>query len=121
MKKFLIFILLIVVGYFAYEYLIKEKEVYQIKDSYSKSREAVDIDAPSISPREFGHYEGSIKNVSEKLLKDIVISYLIDAQPSEAKISKLDPGEEVSFSSNSVMLRHMDPAHYLKEVTYNEE
>jgi hypothetical protein len=121
MKKFLVFILLVVAGYFAYEYLIKEKEVYQIKDTYSKMREGVDIDAPSISPRDFAHYEGTFKNVSDKVLTNIVISYLIDAQVSEAKISRVEPNEEVQFKSNAVMLRHMDPPHYLKEVIYEQE
>jgi hypothetical protein len=121
MKKFFVFILLVVAGYFAYEYLIKEKEVYQIKDTYSKMREGVDIDAPSISPRDFAHYEGTFKNVSDKVLTNIVISYLIDAQVSEAKISRVEPNEEVQFKSNAVMLRHMDPPHYLKEVIYEQE
>lgn len=121
MKKFFIFILLIAVGYFAYEYLIKEKEVYQIKDTYSKMREGVDLDAPSISPRDFAHYEGTIKNVSDKVLTNVVITYLIDTQVSEAKIAKIEPNEEIPFQTNAVMLRHMDPPHYLKEVTYNRD
>lgn len=121
MKKFLVFILLVVAGYFTYQYLIKEKEVYQIKDTYSKMREGVNIDAPSISPREFAHYEGTFKNISDKVLTNVVISYLIDAQVSEAKISRVEPNEEVQFKSDAVMLRHIDPPHYLKEVIYDNE
>lgn len=121
MKKFFIFILIVAIGYFVYEYLIKEKEVYQIKDTYSKMREGVDIDAPAISPRDFAHYEGTIKNVSEKVLTNVVITYLIDAQVSEAKIAKIEPNEEIPYKTNAVMLRHMDPPHYLKEVLYDEE
>ena len=121
MKKFLILIILIVAGYFIYENFIKEKEVVQINASYTKAREAVDIDAPAINPRDFAHYEGTVKNISEKALNNLVITYLIDAQESKGTINRLAPGEEINFKTGQVMLRHMDPAHYLKDVTYEVE
>lgn len=121
MKKFLIFIVLVVAGYFAYDNFLKEKEVVEIKASYNKARESVSLDAPSIQPRDFAHYEGTVKNISDETLNNIVINYLIDAQPSTAKIDKLEPGEEKNFSTNSVMLRHMEAAHYLKSVEYDEK
>lgn len=121
MKKFLVFVLLAIAGYFAYDNFIKEKEVVDIKASYNKIREAVSIDAPSIQPRDFSHYAGTIKNISDETLNNIVINYLIDAQPSIAKIDNLDPGEEKNFTTNPVMLRNMDPAHYLKSVDYDRK
>ncbi len=121
MKKFLIFIVLIVAGYFAYDYLIKEKDAFEINASYNKNREGVNIDAPSIQPRDFASYSGTIKNLTDEPLHNIVITYLIDAQPSTATIDKLEPGEEKDFSTSNVMLRHMDAGHYLKEVTYDEK
>jgi hypothetical protein len=119
MKKFLVFVLLIVAGYFAYENFIKEKEVVEINASYNKIRESVSLDAPSIQPRDFSHYAGTVKNISDETLNNIVINYLIDAQPSIAKIDKLEPGEEKNFTTNPVMLRNMDPSHYLKSVEYD--
>ena len=119
MKKFLIFALLIVAVYFAYDILLKEKEVVQINASYNKTREAVDIDAPAIQPRDFAQFEGTIKNISDETLNNIVVTYLIDAKPSTANIDKLEPGEEKNFTTNPVMLRNMDPSHYLKDVTYD--
>ncbi len=121
MKKLLIFLLLVVAGYFVYDNFIKEKEVYQINASYIKSREGVDVDAPAINPREFAHFEGTIKNIRDKPMRNITILYLIDAQESKSEIEKLDAGEEKNFSTSTVMLRHMDPAHYLKSVTFDEE
>lgn len=121
MKKFLIFVVLIVGGYLIYDNFLKEKEVVQINASYIKAREAVDIDAPSISPRDFAHYEGTIKNISNTVLNNLVITYLIDAQESNFKVSKLEPGEEINFKTANVMLHHMDPAHYLKSVVYDKE
>jgi hypothetical protein len=119
MKKFLVFVLLIVAGYFAYDNFIKEKEVVEINASYNKIRESVSLDAPSIQARDFSHYAGTVKNISDETLNNIVINYLIDAQPSTAKIEKLDPGEEKNFTTNPVMLRNMDPGHYLKSVEYD--
>ncbi len=119
MKKLLVFALLIVAVYFAYDILLKEKEVVQINASYNKTREAVDIDAPAIQPRDFASYAGTIKNISEETINNIVITYLIDAKPSTASIDKLEPGEEKNFKTSVVMLSHMDPGHYLKDVTYD--
>lgn len=119
MKKFIIFVLLVVAGYFAYDTFLKEKEVVSIEANYVKYRESVDIDAPALQARDFAHYEGTIKNISDETLNNIVINYLIDAQPSISKIDKLEPGKEKDFSTNPVMLRNMDPSHYLKDVTYD--
>jgi len=119
MKKILIFVALVVGGYLIYDNFIKEKEVVQITASYSKAREAVDIDAPAIQPKDFAHYEGTAKNISDEVLSNVIITYLIDAQPSTASISKINPGEEIKFKTTAVMLRHMDPAHYLKSVEYD--
>lgn len=117
MKKLLVFVVLVAAGYLIYDNFIKEKEMVQINASYNKTREAVDIDAPAINPRDFAHYEGTAKNISDKVLKNIVITYVIDAQISESTIDKLEPGEEVNFKTKDVMLRHMDPSHYLKGVS----
>lgn len=121
MKKFLVFIILVVAGYFVYDNFIKEKDVVQINASYNKMREAVDPNAPALNPRDFAHYEGTIKNISDKVLNHIVITYSIDAQESKYEIQKLEPGEVINFKTEPVMLHHMDPGHYLKSVTYDKE
>ena len=121
MKKLFVFVLLIVAGYFIYDNFLKEVPPYQLTDAYSKQREGVSIEAPTVQPRDFGSYSGTIKNISDKTLNNIVINYLIDAQPASASIDKLAPGEEKKFVTNNVMLRHMEAAHHLKDVTYVEE
>jgi hypothetical protein len=119
MKKFIIFVLLVVAGYFAYDNFIKEKEVVSIQADYVKNREAANVDAPTIQARDFAHFEGKIKNISDETLNNIEVTYLIDAQPSKVNITKLEPGEEKNFTTNPVMLRNMDPSHYLKDITYD--
>lgn len=119
MKKILIFIVLCVAGYFAYDTFLKEKDAVEINAAYNKTRDAVDIDAPAIQPRDFASYAGTIKNITDETLTNIVVTYLIDAQASTANLDKLEPGEEKYFITSAVMLRHMDAGHYLKEVTYD--
>jgi hypothetical protein len=119
MKKFTIFLLLVIAGYFAYDTFLKERQVVSIEADYFKNRESVDINAPSLQAKEFAHYEGTIKNISDEILNNIIVTYLIDATPSTASIDNLKPGEEKNFSTNPIMLRNMDPSHYLKDITYD--
>ena len=121
MKKLLIFIVLVVAGYLVYTNFIKEKEVVKIDASYVKSRAGADINAPTISPKDYGHYEGTIKNISDKTLTNLIVTYLIDGQESEYKIDNLAPGREINFTTKTVMLRHANPPHYLKSVLYDKE
>ena len=121
MKKFIIFIIFVIIGYLVYDNFIKEKKVVNINASYVKSQESASADAPTISPRQFGHYEGTVKNIGDKTLSNLVITYLIDGQESEWEINSLAPGDSVNFVTKTVMLHHMDSAHYLKSVVYDKE
>ena len=121
MKKFIIFIIFVIVGYLVYDNFIKEKETVNINASYVKSQESVSVDAPTLSPRQFGHYEGTVKNIGDKALSNLKITYLIDGQESDCEINSLAPGDSVSFVTKTVMLHHMDSAHYLKSVVYDKE
>jgi hypothetical protein len=121
MKKLIIFVVAVIVGYLVYDNFIKEKEVVNINASYVKSQESVSADAPTLSPRQFGHYEGTVKNIGDKALSNLKITYLIDGQESDCEINSLAPGDSVSFVTKTVMLHHMDSAHYLKNVVYDKE
>jgi hypothetical protein len=121
MKKLIVFVIIVIIGYLVYDNFIKEKEVVNINASYVKSQESVSADAPTLSPRQFGHYEGTVKNVGDKSLSNLVITYLIDGQESDWEISSLSPGDSVNFVTKTVMLHHMDSAHYLKSIVYDKE
>ncbi len=74
MKKLIIFILLVAGAYFAYDKLIKEKTVLEIKADKSISTEhSMDIDAPALSPSKFASVQGTVKNVSDKTVTNIVL------------------------------------------------
>jgi len=120
LKKLLIFILLVAGGYFAYKYLIEEKTVLEIKaDKSISTQHSMDIDAPALSPSRFGTVQGTVKNVSDKTVSNIVLKYKLNAQPVEARIDQLEPGETRNFSTQSVRLTHQEVTFFLEEMRYD--
>ena len=119
MKKLLIFILLAVGAYFAYEYLLKDKTVLEIKADKSISTEhSMDIDAPALSPSKFASVQGTVKNVSDKTVTNIVLKYKLNAQPVEASIDQLEPGETKKFTTQSVRMTHVEVTFFLENMSY---
>ncbi len=121
MKKLLIFVVLAAAGYFAYNNFIKKKEVVHINASYTTSTESASADEPAVSPKKYAHYEGSVKNISGKVLRNVVVVYSIDGRDSKSGIGNLNPGEEVNFQTGPVLLFHMSASHYLKSVLYDNK
>jgi len=119
LKKLLIFILLVAGGYFAYKYLIEQKTVLEIKaDKSISTQHSMDVDAPALSPSRFGSVQGTVKNVSDKTVSNIVLKYKLNAQPVEARIDELEPGETRNFSTQSVRLTHQEVTFFLEEMSY---
>lgn len=122
MKKFLIFVLLVAAGYFAYDNFIKEKQALEIKAEKSLSTgHSMDADAPAISPSRSGSVVGTVKNISDKVVTNIVLKYQMDSKPVEARIDRLEPGETKRFSTQSVSLRYADPSFFLEETLYDQQ
>ena len=120
MKKLLIFILLVAGGYFAYKYLIEQKTVLEIKaDKSISTQHSMDVDAPALSPSRFGSVQGTVKNVSDNPVSNIVLMYKLNAQPVEARIDQLEPGETRNFSTQSVRLTHQEVTFFLEEMSYD--
>lgn len=121
MKKFLIFLILIAAAYFVYDNFIKEKEVLEVKGNLVKMKEGVDIDAPAIQPRTWGHIEGKVKNVSENDLENIEIIYKINGKESVCRLKKLAAGEESNFKTEKVMLNSYEASHFLEKVIFDKK
>lgn len=119
MKKSLVFILLVVAGYFVYENVIKEKSVLEIKtDKSISTQHSMDPEAPALGPSRFGSVQGTVTNVSDKAVSNIVLYYKLNAQPVEARIDRLEPGETKNFSTRSVRLTHVEVTFFLVDKTY---
>jgi hypothetical protein len=118
-KKLIIFILLVAGGYFAYEYLIKEKTVLEINaDKSVTTQHSMDIDAPALAPAKFASVQGTVKNVGDKTVTNILLKYKLNAKPVEARIDQLEPGESKNFSTQSLRLTHVEVTFFLEEMSY---
>lgn len=120
MKKFLILVVLIIGGYLAYENFLKEKEVLEVNGNLVKMKEGVDIDAPAIQPRTWGHIEGTVKNISEGDVNNIEIVYKINGKESAARIKSLAAGEEVKFKTDKILLNSYEASHFLEKVNFDK-
>jgi hypothetical protein len=119
MKKFLLLILICAAGYIVYDNLIKEEKVLDIKANKSISASySADINAPALSSSKTGTIEGTVKNVSDKPVTNIILKYKFDTKPAEARIDRLEPGEMKNFSTQSIRLLHDSPSFYLEEMSY---
>lgn len=119
MKKLLLIIFIGAAGYFAYEYLIKEKPVLEIKaDKFITTSNSMDIEAPVLSPPTYGAIQGTVKNISDKVVTNILLKYKLDAKPVEASIDRLEPGEERNFSTPNIIIRNAGAPFFLEEMSY---
>ena len=119
MKKFLIFLLICAAGYFAYEYLIREKPVLEIKaDKVISVDNSMDIEAPVLYPPKYGSIQGTVKNITDRVLNNVVLKYQLDAQPVEAVVGSLQPGEQIKFATQTIRVRGRDVPFFLEEMKY---
>jgi hypothetical protein len=120
MKKFIIFLLICAAGYFAYEYLIREKPVLEVKaDKVITIENSMDIEAPVLYPPKYGSIQGTVKNITDRVVHNIVLKYQLDAQPVEAAIGSLEPGEVRNFATQNIMVRGSGVAFFLEEMKYD--
>jgi hypothetical protein len=119
MKKFVVLILMIVGAYIVYDKVIKEKDVLEI-NAYKQitTNQSMDINAPAINPSRYGMVLGTIKNVSENEVTNIVLKYKLNGEPVEARIDELEPGEQKEFATKSIMLTHQEVTFFLEEMSY---
>ena len=119
MKKLLVFVLLVAAGFVVYKYVLKEKPVLEINADKSISTQYSDnIEAPALAPGRSGLVQGTVKNVSDNEVTNIVLTYKLNAEPVEARIDRLEPGETKNFSTQSVMLRHAEVTFFLDNMSY---
>jgi hypothetical protein len=120
MKNLFIFLAVVATSYLVYDNFVKEKEVIHVKGSLVRVQVSASQEAPGVTARNYGHAEGTVKNMTDEVVKNIVINYMIDRQISSTTIPQLNPNEEVRFKTNEVMLRVMEPPFYLESVKYAE-
>lgn len=119
MKKLIIFLIIAAAGYLIYNNFLTKNEILKVEGDLVRVQQSASIESPGVSARNFGYAEGTVKNMSDKIVKNIVINYMIDRQISSATIYELKPNEEVKFKTNQVMIRVLEPPFYLESVKHD--
>ena len=119
MKKIISLILLVAVGYLVYHFVINKKDVLEINaNKVVKTSHSFDTDAPAMIPEKEACIEGTVKNNSENVITNIVLNYKLNAQPVDARIDVLQPGETKEFATPNVKLRQSEVTFFLDNMSY---
>ena len=102
--------------------LLKNEDVVILNDRLvSSQKSGVDLEAPSMSqPLKEAKVQGAVQNVSDKTLKNIVITYKIARGKVSAKISLLKPNQKSNFTTSSYKTKRAAPKYELESITYSE-
>jgi hypothetical protein len=119
LNKLLVIISICLVSYFFYAYVINTKTVLQISAHKTTTMGySMDINAPPLERCEYGAVQGTIKNLSNKVVKNIVLEYKLNTEQVQVKIDQLSPGEVKNFSTQNVALRNSEVTFSLEEKSY---
>lgn len=91
--------------------LLKNEDVVILNDRLTSSQKSgADLEAPSISqPLKEAKVQGTVKNISDKTLKNIVITYKLARGTVSAKISLLKPNQTAKFTTSKYKTKRSMP------------
>jgi hypothetical protein len=123
MKKFIFYLFCFIIGIGLYLYFQKE-ENFKITDHIVVSQESgsTDINAPSIvAGPSYGVVKGTIKNISSKNFKDVIIIYQSGSDTIRASVGNLNKGQETEFETNRMRVNTRNPDYKVVDITFKEE
>jgi hypothetical protein len=102
--------------------LLKKEEVKILNDNLvTKTKSGMDLESASMAKQlTNAKIEGTVKNVSEKTLKNIVITYKIGRTAVTAKIASLKPDQKIKFTTTGYKSNQKNPKYHLESITYKE-
>ncbi len=117
--------ILILAALFLFVYacdLFKAEEIVILNDRLSSSsKSGMNFDNPSMAKQlSEAHVEGTAQNVSDKTLKNIVITYKIGRQSVTAEIASLKPNQKVKFVTTKHKTKKTAPKYKLESIKYSE-
>lgn len=121
MKKIIIILIILAVGYFIYKNYYTYSPI-EIKDWLIVTHHSsLDINSASVTPPpSFGHIEGTLENKGEKALTSILIIYSVGLDTLYAGVGFLLPGSMADFKTSSTRVRSASSDYSLIEVKYSE-
>ena len=120
MKKIITVVVILLVAFFLYQYINKEK-VVKVEGNLNVSQQSsFDPEAPNLAPLSYAQVEGTVKNEAEYDVKNIEIKYNVAGDTVVVNLALLKAGEEKKFKTEVVKTPSKTPAHKFLEVTYEE-
>lgn len=124
MKFFLGFILVgaIGVGIYYFVFASAKGDVEVTGKIQVSQQQSYDINAPAVSgPLYLAVVKGTVKNNTNKPLKNIFIKYSIAGQVTSATVFDLAPGQMIEYNTKGVKTKAMNPEYYFDGVQYDEK
>lgn len=102
--------------------LMKQDKIVVLNDRLtSATTSGADENAPSISkPLNEAMVKGTVQNVTDKPLKDIVITYKMARGKVTAKIALLKPNQKSTFTTTKYQTKQNTPKYELESITFKE-
>ncbi len=120
MNKFLILLALIAAVYFIYSNYYNQKP-YEIKENIVVTQSSgMDINSGPSPPPKYAHIEGTIKNVSDKNLINIIITYTVGYDTINAVVNFLPANQSSSFKTTSCGVRNANPQYSFEDVKFDD-
>jgi hypothetical protein len=110
------------VGIYYFVFANVESDVEVTGKIQVSQQQSFDINAPAVSgPLYLAVVSGTVKNNTNKHLKNIFIKYSIAGQPVSATIFDLAPGQMLEYNTKGVKTKAMNPEYYFDSVQYDEK
>jgi hypothetical protein len=122
MKKFIIMLFIISLGVAGYFFLKPEEQLIEIVKAQVELQQiggGMNFETPSVTQRRFAaRIKGTIKNISDKELKNIVLAYKLGNKTVTTNISSLEAGKSKSFVTDRYETPNRTPKMELISVEY---
>ena len=123
MTKFLLTIILIgSIGYLVYFYVIERKpDVLEVHDKLAVTKlSSYDINVQSVSAPLYNVViTGSVKNIAEFPMVNIIITYHIANTKATVYLRSLNKGEKANFESTVAKVRNSRPSYKIENIKYD--
>ena len=120
--KALLIILLLVCCYYIAVKIFSEHDLEVKENLIITESQNYDINLLYISPvSKYAFIEGTVRNLSDKSLKNISIIYLIGQDSVKAEIFSLIPGEYQKFKTNNCPIKSTSPGFSRLNISYDKE
>ena len=122
MKTFIILLILGAAGYYGYQEYFDTSGTVEITGNIQVSQQGnFNINAPQLGPDLYmATISGTVKNTTNKTLKNVFIKYKVAGTGNSAMIFDLGPQQQIDFTTIGVQTQSKNPPFFLENVLFEE-